>query len=217
MHTAGGEDADKEEAEQPQQAGQGGEVAHGHHGGGARHYDAGVVQAEQGDQQTYAGRDADPQGEGDVGNQPVAYPQQGEDQQTQGAPEDGAHADLPGVAHAGHYHEGEEGIQPHGRSQGDGQVREQTHQDAADAGDEAGSDEHCLGVHARRREDLRVDEHYVDHGQEGGDAGDDLGAGRGAVAFQGKQALEQSLPGGRIGCLLCGVVWLIHVGFQWVT
>ncbi|MNF77447.1 hypothetical protein D3C84_595940 [compost metagenome] len=213
MHAAGGEDADQEEAEKAQQAGQGGEVAHRHHGGRARHHYAGVVQTEQGDEQADTGGDADPQGERNVGDQPVAHPQQGEDQQTQRAPEDGAHADLPGVAHARHHHEGEEGVEAHGGGQGDGQVGQQAHQDAADAGDEAGGDEHRLGVHARRREDLRVDEHYVDHGQEGGDAGDDLGAGRGAMAFQGKQALEQSLPGGLAGSL----VLLIHVGFQWVT
>ncbi|CAJ1789893.1 hypothetical protein LGKMAHEF_00903 [Aeromonas salmonicida] len=87
---------------------------------------------------------------------------------------------------------------------------QQAHQYAADASDKAGSDEHGLGVHARRREDLRVDEHYIDHGQEGGDPGDDLGAGGSAMALQGKQALKQSLPGGLIGSL----VLLVHVGFQ---
>ena len=123
VDAAGGEDADEEEAEQPQQAGQGGEVAHGHHGGGARDHDAGIVQAEQGDEQTDAGGDADPKCQGNVGDEPVAYPQQGQDQQAQRTPEDGAHAHLPGVAHASHHHEGEEGVEAHGGSQGDGQVR----------------------------------------------------------------------------------------------
>ncbi len=210
VDAAGREDADQEEAEQPQQAGQGGEVAHRHHGRGAGHHYAGVVQAEQGDQEADAGGDADPQGERNIGDEPVAHPQQGEDQQAHGAPEDGAHAHLPGVAHAGHHHEGEEGVEAHGRCQRNGQVGEQAHQDAADAGDEAGGNEHGLGVHAGRREDLRVDEDDVDHGQEGGDAGDHFGAGVGAMALQGKQTLKQSLPGGLCG----GLVWLIHVGFQ---
>lgn len=166
---------------------------------------------------TDAGGDADPKCQGNVGDEPVAYPQQGQDQQAQRTPEDGAHAHLPGVAHASHHHEGEEGVEAHGGSQGDGQVGQQTHQDAADAGDEAGGNEHGLGVHACRREDLRVDEDDVDHGQEGGDAGDHLGAGRGAMTAQGKQALEQSLPGSRAGGLPGSVMWLIHVGFQWVT
>ncbi len=210
VDAAGGENADQEETEQTQQAGQGGEVAHGHHSRGAGHHDPGVVQAEQGDQQADTGGDADPQGERDVADQPVAHPQQGEDQQTHGTPEDGAHAHLPGVTHAGDDHEGEEGVEAHGGSQGDRQVGQQAHQDAADTGDEAGGDEHGLGVHARRREDLRVDEHDVDHGQEGGDTGDHFGAGGSAMALQGKQALKQSLPGGLIGSL----VLLIHVGFQ---
>ena len=56
----------------------------------------------------------DPQGEWYVGDEPVAHPQQGRIKSPQGAPEDGAHADLPGAAHAGHHHEGEEGVQAHG-------------------------------------------------------------------------------------------------------
>ncbi len=127
VDAAGGEDADQEEAEQTQQAGQGGEVAHGHHGRGAGHHDPGVVQAEQGDQQTDTGGDADPQGERNVADKPITHPQQGEDQQTHGAPEDGTHTHLPGVAHTGHDHEGEEGVEAHGGCQRDGQVGEQTH------------------------------------------------------------------------------------------
>ncbi len=210
VDAAGGEDADQEEAEQTQQAGQRGQVAHGHHSRGAGHDDPGVVQAEQGDQQTDTGGDADPQGERNVADQPIAHSKQGEDQQTHGAPEDSAHTHLPGVAHTGHDHEGEEGVEAHGGSQRDGQVGQEAHQDAADTGDEAGGDKDCLGVHARRREDLRVDEHDVDHGQEGGDTGDHFGACGSAMALQGKQALKQSLPGGLIGSL----VLLIHVGFQ---
>ena len=41
---------------------------------------------------------------------------------------------------------GEEGVEAHGGARGDGQVRQQTHQDAADTGDEAGGNEHGLGV-----------------------------------------------------------------------
>jgi hypothetical protein len=37
------------------------------------------------------------------------------------------------------------------------------------------------------------------------------------MTAQGKQALEQSLPGSRAGGLPGSVMWLIHVGFQWVT
>src|SRR5690606_28173096 len=49
---------------------------------------------------------------------------------------------------------------------------------------QTGGDEHCLPVHARFAEDLRVDEQDVAHRQEGGQAGDQLAPDRRVVVGQ---------------------------------
>ncbi len=57
-----------------------------------------------------------------IGDHPVTYAEDGQQQQAHGAPEDGAHAHLPRQPHRLHHHKGEKGVQAHRRRQGDRQV-----------------------------------------------------------------------------------------------
>ena len=62
--------------------------------------------------------------------------------------------------------------------------------DTADAS--AGRDEHRALVHPGVAEDLRIDEHDVDHREERGCAGEELGANVGAVRLEMELALEKA-------------------------
>ena len=103
---------------------------------------------------------------------------------------------LPGVTHGQHHGVGEEGVQAHARCQRDRVVGDQTHDRRADGCRQAGGDEHRAVVHAGLGEDARVDEEDVGHRQEGGDAGQDLGAQRGVVRLELKQLFQH----GRSSC-----------------
>ncbi|MNH35260.1 hypothetical protein D3C79_959310 [compost metagenome] len=78
---------------------------------------------------------------------------------------------------------GEEGVQAHARRQGDRVVGDQAHGRRADGRRQAGGDEDRALVHAGLAENARVDEQDVGHGQEGGDARENLGADIGVVCF----------------------------------
>ena len=98
---------------------------------------------------------------------------------------------LPRVFVGQHNGEGEEGIQPHARRERDRVVGIERHDQRGHRGRNAGRDEYRALVHARAGEDLRVDEHDIDHGEEGRDAGDELGADIGAVLGQAEIAIEK--------------------------
>ncbi len=97
---------------------------------------------------------------------------------------------MPGQAGRADHGEGEKRIQAHARRHADREVRRERHDQRSQRGGQAGGDEHRAGVHAGGREDLRIDEDDVGHRQEGGGAGQQLGADGGAVRAQAEQAID---------------------------
>jgi hypothetical protein len=103
---------------------------------------------------------------------------------------------LPGVFVAEHHREGEEGVEPHAGRERDRVIGVERHHQGRSRRRDAGGDEHGALVHPGIAQDVRVDEHDVDHGEEGGQAGDELGAHRGAVLGQREAAFEQRVDAG---------------------
>ena len=162
----------------------------------------GVFQAHHADKQADTAGDTYTQAKRNIGDHPVTYAEDGQQQQAHGAPEDGAHAHLPRQPHRLHHHKGEKGVQAHRRRQGDRQVREQTHQDTAESGNQTGGHKHGAGIHARYAKNLWVNKNDIHHRQERGETGDGFGAHRGAVLAQLKYALQQTLARRLAGLLL---------------
>ncbi len=163
---------------------------------------ASIFQAHHADEQTDTAGDTDAQAHGDIGNHPVADAENGQQQQADSAPENGAHPYLPRQAHRLHNHEREEGVQTHRWRQRHRQVSKYAHQDTAERRNQTGGHEHRAGVHSGHAKNLRVYKHDVDHRQEGGETGDHFGACRRAVLAQFKHALQYPLAGSRGGVLL---------------
>ena len=103
--------------------------------------------------------------------------------------EDGAEGGLPGDAHAFDDGVGEVGVEAHAGSEGEGVVGERSHENAAEGGAEAGGGGDGGEGHAGFGEDGWVDEDDVGHRDEGGEAGEDLGAPVGAVGGEAEVAV----------------------------
>ena len=207
MNIAGSQDGDDKEAQHAQQHVMRGQVTDAHQRIRVRHDHAGVFQPHHPDKQTDTAGDAHAQAHGNVRNHPVTHAENGQQQQANRAPEDGAHTHLPRQPHRLNHHEGKERIQTHRRGQRDRQVSEHTHQNAAEGRDQTGSHEDGAGIHASNAQNLRVNKNDIDHRQEGGETGDHFGACRRAVLAQFKHALKQTLT----RCL--GSVLLTHHQF----
>src|SRR5215475_7891377 len=106
---------------------------------------------------------------------------------------------LPRVLVREHDREGEEGVESHAGRQRDRIVGVEAHHQRAHRRRDAGGNEHGALVHAGIAENLRIDEYDIDHGQERGDAGDQLGADVGAVLAKAEIAVEERPLGGRRG------------------
>ena len=139
-----------------------------------RRDDAGVLERDQRQEQADAGGDRHLERLGDGVDDPFADRQHADDEEDDAGDEHAAQRHLPAVAHAAHHAEGEVGVQPHARRQGDRIVGEEGHQEAADGGGHAGRHEHRAERHLGGRQDRRIDEDDVGHRQEGRDPGHDL-------------------------------------------
>ena len=202
VNVARGQNRNDKEAQHAQQYAVRSQVTDRYQSVLVRHDNAGVFQAHHTDEQTDTAGDTHTQAHRDIGNHPIAHAENRQQQQTDSAPEDGAHTHLPRQAHCLHHHEREEGVQTHRRSQCHRQVGEYAHQDTAQRRNQAGGDKHRAGVHASDAKNLRVNENDVDHRQEGRETGDHFGTCRRAVLAQLKHALQYPLTGSRGGVLL---------------
>ncbi len=159
------------------------EVAQTHQGGWVIDDDAGVMQGNQRQEQADAGSNGRAQRQRDAVHDPFADAEDRQQEEQHRGEEHRAQRHLPGVAHVQDHGVGEEGVQAHARRQGDRVVGDDAHGHRADGRGQAGGDEERALVHAGLAEDARVDEQDVGHGQEGGDARENLGAHVGVVCF----------------------------------
>ena len=172
-----------------------GQVAQRDRGSGIGHDDAGIAEADEGDEEAHA------RGHGGVklvwngGEDQLPYAQQGEHQERNAREKDGAERGLPGHAHAFDYGIGEVGVEAHAGSQRDGVAGQSAHQEAARGGGKAGGGRHGGQRHARLVQDGRVDEDDVRHRHEGGEAGQDFGLPIGAKRLEFEVSLQPETQG----------------------
>ena len=201
MNIAGSEDRDDKEAQHAQQHVMGGQVTNADQRLRVSDDNTGIFQPHHTDEQTDTAGDTHAQADRNVSNHPVTHAENSQQQQTNRAPEDSAHADLPRQPHRLNYYERKECVKPHRRSQRNRQVSEYAHQNAAKCSDQAGGHEDGAGIHASNAQNLWVNKNDIDHRQEGGKTGDHFGACRCAVLAQFKHALKQTLTR-CLGCVL---------------
>ena len=152
----------------------------------AVHDQLGVLQADKGHEQADAHADRALQGHGDGVEDALTHIGQGQHDEDDALHKHGHQGQLPAVAHGQHDRVGEIGVQAHAGGQSKRVVGQQSHQGRAHKGCQCGGDQHSLGVHAGRRQDVGVDRKDVGHGHEGGDTCHDLGLCIGVVFLQMK-------------------------------
>ena len=175
------QDGDEDDAEDGELGAVLVEVAEGDGGGGALDDDAGVDQADEGDEEADASGDGGVELVGDGGDEFLADASEGEQEEDDAGEEDGAEGGLPGDVHALDDGVGEVGVEAHAGGEGEGVVGEGSHHDGAEGGAEAGGSGDGGEGHAGLGEDGGVHEDDVGHRDEGGEAGEELDAPGGLV------------------------------------
>ena len=179
----------------PQRHGRGAQQAagaaqgRGRQPGGAAGDDAGLVEADQGEEQADPHREGVLQARRNGLGQPRADAGQCDQQEHDAAHEHGSEHLRPAGADRGQA-EGDERVLAHVGRHRDRPVGVERHQQAAEGGGEDGRDGAGTGRDAGEGEDRRVDDHDVGHRGEGGGAAEQLAPRAGAVGPQVEQPLQ---------------------------
>src|ERR1017187_4253115 len=160
-HPPGQQGGDQQESEQRQSGALIGQVAERDGGGGVRHDDARIAEADEGDEEAHASGHGGVEFVRDGGQDQLAHTEQGEQQKRHTGEKDGAERGLPGHSHAFDHGVGEVGVEAHAGSERDGVAGEAAHQETAGRGGEAGGGGHGGQRHARLVKDGGVDEDDV--------------------------------------------------------
>ena len=180
---------DQEETENCQRWLQTGQIAQTDYGGRVGNDDTRVLHRDQGQEEADTGANADPQAVGDRVDDPLPHLEHAQDQEGDPGEEHGAQRHLPGITHAHHNTEGEEGVQTHARSLSNRVVGIQTHNETAESRCQTGRHKDGTLIHTGLRQYARVDENDVGHGQEGGQPCQQFSANTGIVFREFKQFL----------------------------
>ena len=164
-------------------------------GGDAGDDDAGVAESDEGDEEADASTDGGVELVRDGGDEALADAGEGEGEEDDAGEEDGTEGGLPGDAHAFDDGVGEVGVEAHAGCEGEGVVGERSHEDAAEGRAEAGGGGDGGEGHSGLAKDGRIHEDDVGHRDEGGEAGEDLGAPVGGVGGEAEVVLEASADG----------------------
>ena len=154
------------------------------------HHQAGIAKADECDKQADA---AGHRGVKFVGNGMQNHlPDAGrsERQEDHARKEDRSQSRLPGDVHFEANCVGEVGVQAHPRSQSDGVPGHYAHEDGAEGRRQAGGGGDGGQRHPGGRQNRRIDQDNVGHGQKSGDAGQNLGAPVGSQAREFKITFE---------------------------
>lgn len=164
----------EQDAEASQQDGGVMQVAQGDEGGVAWTDDARILEADEGDEEADAWRDGATQEQRHAVDDLLTQTGEGESDEDKAFDEDCGQGELPGIAHGEHDGVGEEGIEAHARSQREGKLCVDGHDQGGDDCRDNRSGEDCSWIHACIAQDARIDGQDVGHGEEGGDAAHDL-------------------------------------------
>jgi hypothetical protein len=168
------------------------QVAQSEGGGGAGDDESGVEQADEGDEEADSAGDRGVELVGDGGQQALADAAEGEQKKENSGEEDRAESGLPGDAHALDDGVGEVGVEAHAGGESERVVGQRSHQDGAEGRAEAGGGGDGGQRHPGGGEDGWVDEDDVRHGDEGGEAGENLDAPGGVVGGEAEVLFESS-------------------------
>ena len=180
-------------------------IAEGNGGRGAGNDDAGIAKSDEGDEEADPSTDCGVELIRNCGEESLADAGVSEPEEDDTGEEDGTERGLPRDMHAFDNGVGKVGVEAHAGSESQRIVGQCSHQDAAEGCAEAGSGGNGSKRHAGFRENGRVDEDDVGHGDESGEAGEDFGAPVGGVGGKAEVELEASSDGGQGGLLLQGV------------
>lgn len=86
---------------------------------------------------------------------------------------------------------GEEGVQAHARRLREGDIGQESGEEAADGRGNASGQHHSIEIHARSGQIAGIDEDNVRHGKEGGNTADHFGADVGVVFLELKDLFKQ--------------------------
>jgi hypothetical protein len=159
------------------------QIAQGQVGDRMRRDDPGVLQRDDGQEHADTGGNSEFQRLRNGVDDGFAHFQQTDGQEDQAGDEDRAQRHLPGHAHALDHGEGEVSVQAHARRQRHRIIGDQTHDGGPQRGGQAGGDENGVQVHAGRRQNQRIDQDDVGHGQKGGETGQNFRFDRCMVFF----------------------------------
>ena len=184
------------EPQQRERGGGRGEIAETHDGARLGDDDAGVHQADEGDEQADAARHGGKQRARHRVHDELPHAEHGQDQERGAGEKHAAERRLPRQPHALDHREGEVGVESHARRHRQRIVRDEAHQDAAESRGEAGGRGHRRHRHAGLAQDHRIDHDDVGHGEEGGQPGEHLGAHRRAVGLEREKAVQHTAQTG---------------------
>ena len=138
------------------------------------HHDASVLECDDGKEHADSGRNGQFQGFRYGVDDPLACPEDAEEQEQDAGDENGPKCDLPGETHSENDAVRKIGIETHAWRHRDGVVGIKTHDEGANRRSQACRHEHRVAVHAGIRKDQRIDKYDVGHGQERRNAGKDF-------------------------------------------
>ncbi len=163
----------------------------------------GVFQAHHADKQADTAGNTYTQAKRNIGDHPVTYAEDGQQQQTHGAPEDGAHAHLPRQPHRLHHHKGEKGVQAIAGARATGRFANRPIRILPKAAiRQVVTNTALVSMPATPRICGLTKTIYTTIVRNVGETGDGFGAHRGAVLAQLKYALQQTLARRLAGLLL---------------
>ncbi len=185
------EGAGDDDADDPEEGGSVRDVTEGDEGGVVVGDDAGVLQADEGDEQADTRADGLLQSAGNGAEQPAADFGNGKDNEQDTFQENSRKGELPGVTHAQAYGEHEESVQAHTGSQCERLLGIESHHQRTDDGSQGGGGEHAAGRHAgKSAEDAGIHGQDVGHGKESGNARKDFRAHTVHLRIKTKEFLE---------------------------
>ncbi len=163
--------------------------------------EAGILQADQGEEQADAGGDAELQRQGNGVDQPLAQTCERDQQEQRAGEKHDAERELPIASELGHHGEGEIRVESHAGGERDRIVGVEPHDGGAHRRGETCRHEYGTMIHADLLQDRRVHEHDVGHGEEGGEAGAKLGGHAGAGGREAERAIENARQTFRTPCV----------------
>ena len=154
------------------------------------HYDAGILEGDEGEKEPDSRGNSEFERFGDRVDDPCAHRQQAQHDKQYARSKHGAQCDLPAVIHTEHDAIRKERVESHSRCEGNRVIGIEAHDESANGCRHTRGDEGSTEVQPCIRQDGRIDERDIGHGQKGCEAGKDFRAYSRAVLRQPEERRE---------------------------